>query len=67
MLKLYSAVLALTLVAAPGVPLSIELVVTQKVPLTGQLEDLVTFGLPNEMTCDSQGHIFSPSARKYAP
>ncbi len=46
-------------------PATIELVVARKVTLRGQLEDLVTFGLLKEMTCDSHGNIFSPSNRKY--
>jgi hypothetical protein len=65
MLRLVIAVLVLTSLAAPGLPLSVELVVTKKVELRGPLEDLVTFGLLKEMTCDSRGHIFSPSNRKY--
>jgi hypothetical protein len=63
MIRLCTAVLALMIAA--DAPLSIELEVTHKAPLAGQLEDLVTFGLLKEMTCDSQGHIFSPSNRKY--
>jgi hypothetical protein len=65
MLRLAIAVLVVTLLAIPGVPLSVELVVIKKSALKGRLEDLVTFGLLKEMTCDSQGHIFSPSNRKY--
>src|SRR5579862_4618287 len=51
--------------AASTAPVRIELVVTKKVALRGELEDLVTFGLLKEMTCDSAGNIFSPSNRKY--
>ena len=51
--------------AATTAPVHIELVVTKKVALRGELEDLVTFGLLKEMSCDSAGNIFSPSNRKY--
>lgn len=44
---------------------TIQLVVASKVTLKGDLEDLVTFGSLKEMTCDSDGNIFSPSNRKY--
>ncbi len=65
MLRLSIVALILALAFAPGAPLSVELAVTKKVLLQGDLDDLVTFGLLKEMTCDSQGHIFSPSNRKY--
>ena len=51
--------------ASSTAPVHIELVITQKVALRGELEDLVTFGLLKEMNCDSAGNIFSPSNRKY--
>jgi hypothetical protein len=65
MLRLCSAVLAFALLVAEVLPLSMELAVTKKVVLKGDLEDLITFGLLKEMSCDSRGNIFSPSNRKY--
>jgi len=65
MLRLCSAVLAFALMVVGVSPFSIELVVTKKVALKGDLEDLITFGLLKEMSCDSRGNIFSPSNRKY--
>ena len=43
-----------------------RLAITKKTILKGELEDLITFGLLKEMTCDSNGNIFSPSNRKYS-
>jgi hypothetical protein len=59
------AALVLALLVGPAAPVSIELAITSKVALKGDLEDLLTFGLLKEMTCDAHGNIFSPSNRKY--
>ena len=59
------AMLVATLLAAAAYPVDMQLTVTKTTPLKGELEDLVTFGLLKEMTCDSNGNIFSPSNRKY--
>ena len=59
---IFLAILLATLTFAAD----IQLTVTKKTPLKGELEDLVVFGLLKEMTCDSNGNIFSPSTRKYS-
>lgn len=59
------AVLVATLLALTALAVDLELTVTSKIPLKGELQDLVTFGLLKEMTCDTKGNIFSPSNRKY--
>lgn len=46
--------------------LDLQLTITKKTTLKGDLEDLVVFGGIKEMTCDSNGNIFSPSTRKYS-
>lgn len=46
--------------------LDLQLTITKKTKLKGDLEDLVVFGGIKEMTCDSDGNIFSPSTRKYS-
>src|SRR3989442_11709065 len=33
--------------------------------MKGELEDLASFGLLKETTCDSDGNIYAPSNRKY--
>ncbi len=65
MLRPWIVLLATALTASTAPPTEIQLEITKKVPLEGELEDLVTFGLLKEMSCDSDGHIFSPSTRKY--
>lgn len=65
MRTVWMGALVLALLVAPAVPVSVELAVTSKVALKGDLEDLIAFGLLKEMTCDSHGNIFSPSNRKY--
>jgi hypothetical protein len=44
--------------------LDLQLAVTKKTILKGDLEDLVVFGGIKAMTCDSDGNIFSPSTRR---
>jgi hypothetical protein len=58
-------ILIASLLAAASVAADIQLTITKKTPLTPEQENLVTFGLLTEMTCDTHGHIFSPSNRKY--
>jgi len=65
MKRRWMAILAGLLLAATALAVDIQLTVTRKTPLRGELEDRVTFGLLKEMTCDSRGNIFSPSNRKY--
>lgn len=65
MTRSYVALLVAFLMAVTLFGVDLQLTVTKKTPLKGELEDLVTFGLLKEMTCDSQGNIFSPSNRKY--
>jgi hypothetical protein len=65
MRRLFVAGLVVLSAVAAIFPATIQLSVTKKVILKGELEDLVTFGLLKEMTCDSEGNIFSPSNRKY--
>jgi hypothetical protein len=60
-----AAVLVTLLLTAGSVAADLQLTITKKTPLTGELKDLVTFGLLKEMSCDSHGSIFSPSNRKY--
>jgi hypothetical protein len=60
-----AVILIAWLLAAASVAADIQLTITKKTPLTGELENLVTFGLLKEMTCDTHGNIFSPSNRKY--
>jgi hypothetical protein len=55
----------LLLPVAAALAVDLQLTVTRKTPLKGELEDRVTFGLLKEMTCDSSGNIFTPSNRKY--
>ena len=66
MFRIVTALLALASIFGAGVPLSVELVVTKKAELKNPLEDLITFGLLKEMTCDSRGQIYSPSNPKYS-
>jgi hypothetical protein len=66
MRRLCIATLIAALAASATSPTEIKLAITKKVPLNGELEDLVTFGLLEEMSCDSDGNIFSPSTRKYS-
>ena len=65
MKRFFIAVLAGVLLAVMALPVDLELTVTKKTPLKGEVGDLVTFGLLKEMTCDAEGNIFSPSNRKY--
>jgi hypothetical protein len=65
MRRLCIAILLIASAVTSTLPATIELVVARKFMLKGELEDLVTFGLLKEMTCDSDGNIFSPSNRKY--
>src|SRR5215469_1325702 len=59
------AIFLAVLLAALAFGGDIQLTVTKKTPLKGELEDLVIFGLLKEMSCDSNGYIFSPTYRKY--
>ncbi len=52
-------ILAALLVAGIAASVDLQLVVTKKTPLKGELEELVTFGLLKEMTCDSTGNILT--------
>jgi hypothetical protein len=61
----WTALFVGVLLAATASAVDIQLGVTRKTPLKGELEDRVTFGLLKEMTCDSGGNLFSPSNRKY--
>jgi hypothetical protein len=60
-----TVVLSALLLAAAAVAVDLQLTITRKTPLKGELQELVTFGLLKEMTCDTNGNIFSPSNRKY--
>jgi hypothetical protein len=55
-----------TLLVSVTPALDLQLTITNKTTLKGDLEDLVVFGGIKEMTCDSNGNIFSPSTRKYS-
>ena len=66
MKRSYIVVMVAALLAAVTLAVDLQLTVTRKTRLKGQLEDLVVFGLLKEMTCDSNGNIFSPSTRKYS-
>src|SRR5258706_7493000 len=59
------AISVVMLVATATFAVDLQLTVTKKTTLKGELEDLVVFGGIKEMTCDSNGNIFSPSNRKY--
>ena len=63
MKRSYIVVMVAALLAAVTLAVDLQLTVTRKTRLKGQLEDLVVFGLLKEMTCDSNGNIFSPSTR----
>ncbi len=65
MLKVCKAILLVALAVSVAYALDIQLVITKKTVLKGELEDLITFGGIKEMTCDANGNIFSPSNRKY--
>jgi len=64
-MKRYCVAVLVSLITAAASPVDIQLKVTSTRPLPGELEDLVTFGLLKEMTCDAEGNIFTPSNRKY--
>lgn len=58
---------ALLFALAPSATAQVEihLVVSKKANMKGELEDLASFGLLKETTCDSDGNIYTPSNRKY--
>jgi hypothetical protein len=60
----FAVVILLLVTVTPA--LDLQLTVTKKTALKGELEDLVVFGGIKEMVCDSNGNIFSPSTRKYS-
>ena len=57
--------LILALAQPAASPVETQLVITSKVALQGELEDLAGFGGPKESLCDADGNIFTPSNRKY--
>lgn len=61
----WTAMIFLVVGATALVGADFELRITKKTLLKGDLEDLVTFGGIKEMTCNSDGNIFSASNRKY--
>jgi len=58
---------ALLVALAPSATAQVEihLVISKKANMKGELEDLASFGLLKETTCDSDGNIYAPSNRKY--
>lgn len=56
----------LSALAVPAIAqVEVPLVISRKVILHGELEDLAAFGGVKEMTCDTDGNIFTPTNRKY--
>ena len=59
------AILVIALAPCASAQDEINLVVWKKVNMHGELEDLASFGLLKETTCDAAGNIFTPANRKY--
>jgi hypothetical protein len=64
--RFWSLVFVALLLVTATFAVDLQLTITKKTTLKGELEDLVVFGGIKEMTCDSKGSIFSPSNRKYS-